>query len=304
MAFPLKCILCPTDFSAASTHAFHYALAVGAWFNAQIVVVHVHPLRLPVASLVAAGRGEPLQPLTSSEDERDRLVENLRVFVGMEAPGRHDVTWHLDESTDVSDAISKRATALQAELIVVGTHGRSGVRRHLVGSVAERVMRTAPCAVLAVPPHAPRIPGTMPRIERVICAVDFSPPSEHALECASAVAGRAGARLTVAHIVELPPDIPDVPHADLTGYRRARFEQARRQLQELLSGHLLNHLRVDELLLAGRPGPELLRLASEQQTDLMVMGVQGRHAAGVLLFGSVTNHVLREAACPVLTVRV
>jgi nucleotide-binding universal stress UspA family protein len=306
VSFPLRRILCPVDFSLPSTNAFHYALAVAAWFDAHVAVEHVHRLRQPIAALSVSGPYPglwPAEPSATTDAERDQLANNLRSFVAAEAAGRQDVSWHLDESPEIAECIVHRAAALQAELIVVGTHGRSGPRRFLVGSTAERVLRTAPCAVLAVPPHAPRIAGTVARLDHVLCAVDFSPVSEQALDCSLAITARTGAALTVAHIVELPPDIPDIPQADLSGYRRARFDRARACMEQLLSVHVRGHARVTNLLLAGRAGSELLRLAREQQTDLMVMGVHARNAADIVLFGSVTHYVLRDAPCPVLTVR-
>ena len=303
MPFPVKRILCPIDFSAASTHAFHYALALGAWYDAHIAVVHVHALRFPVARLAALAGPEGLAPLAPTDDERDQLAANLHLFVEREAPNPHNITWHLDESTDVAGSITTRARALEVQLIVIGVHGHSGFRRHLVGSTAERVLRTAGCAVLAVPAHAAAVPPAAPHLDRVLCALDFSAASMHALDCAVALADRVGAALTVAHIVELPPDVPDLPQVDLSGYRAARFDHARGCLHAALAAHRRTNVQVNELLLAGRAGPELVRLAAEQQAAVVVMGVQGRHALDLLVFGSVTHHVLRHAACPVLAVR-
>ena len=303
MAFPVKRILCPTDFSPASIHAFGYALALGQWFHAHVAVVYVHALRFPVAAFVPFAGPEALEPLSPTDVERDQLADNLRVFVEAEAPDRRDVTWHLDESTDVADAIVTRARALDVQLIVIGTHGGAGLRRQYLGSITERVLRSASCAVLAVPPQTTGVLPTGAHLDRVVCAVDFSNASVNALDCAVALASRVGARLTVAHIVELPPDVPDLPQVDLSGYRHARFEHARGCMQRALSGRRTVNLRIDELLLAGRAGPELVRLAVEQQADAMVMGLHGRHALDLLVFGSVTHHVVRHAACPVLTVR-
>jgi nucleotide-binding universal stress UspA family protein len=303
VAFPVKRILCPTDFSAASVHAFGYALALGQWFHAHVSVVHVHALRFPVSAFVPFAGPEDIEPLSPTDIERDQLADNLRVFVEAEARDRRNVTWHLDESTDVADSIVTRARALDVQLIVIGTHGGAGLRRHFVGSITERVLRGASCAVLAVPPQITTVLSTVPRLDRVVCAIDFSTASVNALDCAVALAGRVGAALTVAHIIELPPDVPDLPQIDLSGYRHARFDHARASMQQALSGRRSANLRIDELLLAGRAGPELARLAVEQQADVVVMGVHGRHALDLLVFGSVTHYMVRHAACPVLTAR-
>jgi nucleotide-binding universal stress UspA family protein len=172
-----------------------------------------------------------------------------------------------------------------------------------VGSIAERVLRHASCAVLTVPPETMAAPPTGPHLTRLVCALDFSAASINALDCAIALASRTDAPLTVAHIIELPPDVPDLPQVDLSGYRQARFEQARACLQQVLVPRRTANVHIDEMLLAGRAGPELVRLALEQQADAVVMGVHGRHALDLLVFGSITHHVVCHAPCPVLTVR-
>lgn len=309
MPLSLRRILCPIDFSDTSARALRYAAATAEWFGAELAVVHVHRLAVPVSMAAGRGSGAGLaESSPPSSDERDQLATNLRSFVNGEVANYRALTWHLDEHTDVPEALLARARRMGADLIVVGTHGRAGLQRLLLGSVAERLLRAAPCAVLAVPPEAPATPAQPPRVDRVLCGVDFSPSSQRALECARAVADRARAALTVAHIVELPPDVPDYPQADLSRYREARFAEAQAAMQTVLAGSGRTgdshaHAHADALLLAGRAGPELLRVAAEQQARLIVMGVQGRSSADLLMFGSVTHHVLRQAPCPVLAIR-
>lgn len=303
MTLPIARVLCPTDFSISAANAFHYALAVADWFKADLDVVHVCRLSVPVLASGAGSAGnDAATALPPTDVERDQLMAELRRFVAAGEPSGPEVTWHLDESTDVPEAIVRRAAAVRAQLVVLGTHGRSGLRRFVIGSVAERVLRTAACAVLVVPPGAPRVPAAGPRLDRIVCAIDFSDGSRRALECAATVAELAQAALTVAHIVELPPDVPDFPPADLSRYREARFDQARAVMDSAVAPVRQRVARLDTLLLAGRPGPELLCLAADQQAALIVMGVTGRSAADVLMFGSVTHHVIEQASCGVLTV--
>jgi nucleotide-binding universal stress UspA family protein len=302
VSFPLERIVCPTDFSPAAAHALQFATALGRWFEAQVTVVHVHPLRLPVAYLPSA-RAEVPDVMFPTDEERDQLAFNLRLFVETEAPGQTNISWHVDESTDIAEAITARARAIDAQLIVLGTRGASALRRQFVGSITERVLRTAPCPILSVPPQTSRLPGPQAHVERVLCAIDFSAASLRALDCALALASRVNAPVTLAHIIELPADIPNEPHLDMTGYRRARFEHAAACLGATLAAHRPAGLQVQQMLLAGRPAVELLRLAQEQEAEVIVMGVQGHTALDSLFFGSVTHQVLRQAACPVLTVR-
>jgi nucleotide-binding universal stress UspA family protein len=111
----------------------------------------------------------------------------------------------------------------------------------------------------------------------------------------------ARAALTVAHIIELPADMPDIPGVDLTSYRRARFDQAHAMMRGVIAS-ITPTVAVNELLLAGRAGPELIALIGAQQPDLVVMGLQGCSSSDPMSLGSVTEHVVRRAPCPVLTV--
>jgi nucleotide-binding universal stress UspA family protein len=133
--------------------------------------------------------------------------------------------------------------------------------------------------------------------------VDFSRSSGRALEYAASFAQKAHARLTALHVLELPPDLPEFPNTGLAEYRDARLQQARQQLSHLVETAVPVGCPVDDLLLVGRSYREILQVAAEQGAGLIAMGVQGRGAADLMFFGSTTNHVVRAAACPVLTLR-
>ena len=300
MKLPVNRILCATDFSGHSTSAFHYALAIASWFNAEVAVVHVHRPDVQLDAAPAYAGPEGLGPFLPSDLERGLVASRVRAFVQIESCHDPRVSWHLDESRDVAEAIVDRARMLQADLIVMGTHGRTGVRRAILGSVTERVLRTAPCAVMAIPPHAQRLPANPP-LARILCATDFSAAADCALEWAVDVANHVDATLTVAHIIELPTKLPGSTELDLTPCRKAGFEQAEASLSAALA-RFVTKVATNNILRAGQPGPELLRLSREQHSDLMVMGVHGRSGGDLMLFGSVAQHVMRRAACPVLAV--
>jgi nucleotide-binding universal stress UspA family protein len=115
------------------------------------------------------------------------------------------------------------------------------------------------------------------------------------------LAARTRAVLTVAHMIELPPEMPEFPQPDWSAYRAARFTHARAAMATALTS-LAPACQVQELVLAGSAAAEILRLAAEQQTDLIVMGVHGCGEVDPLLCGSVTQHIVRRANCPVLAV--
>jgi nucleotide-binding universal stress UspA family protein len=136
--------------------------------------------------------------------------------------------------------------------------------------------------------------------------VDFSESSLDALALAINMAQEADAQLTLLHVVELPPvlsEAPMMPAPDLSRVREAAAADARRRLHELIPEQARTYCTVDTAVVEGRAYREILRQATDRQSDLIVMGVHGRGALDLLVFGSTTHHVIRASACPVLIVR-
>ena len=104
---------------------------------------------------------------------------------------------------------------MAADLVVMGTHGRSGFERLVLGSVTERVLRKSACPVLTVPKGIPDVATPPVLFNRIVCAVDFSDCSMHALNYAMSLAQEADAHLTVVHVIELPPDVPREVHENV-----------------------------------------------------------------------------------------
>jgi nucleotide-binding universal stress UspA family protein len=199
---------------------------------------------------------------------------------------------------------------MNADLIVMGTHGRSGVDRVLIGSVTEKVLRKAACPVLTVPPAAPdAVPATPVLYKNIVCPVDFSDASMRALEYALSLAREADAHLTVLHVTPLEFDLPHEHSMVDTGLTLAEFfdrreRQARARLEEAVHPRAQDYCTAVALVTrAHRPWQEILRVANEGHADLIVVGVQGRSAVDLMFFGSTTQQVIRQASCPVLTLR-
>ena len=298
-------VLCPIDFSEGSRHALDYAVMLARWYRARLSVVYVHQLSTPVYGVSYLGP-EGLQPIVLTELERRHLLDRLEKEVAEDRTAAHlDIETALDEEANVAEAIVSRARTTSADVIVIGTHGRSGFERLVLGSVAEKVLRKAACPVLTVPAHSPdAVPLDAGSMRRILCPVDFSNSSQEALRYAAAIAEEAHASLTVLHVLELPPDLSE--YADAMGlmqYRELRFQHARSQLSHTVKAAVPATCKADELVLVGKAHPEILRVAADQTADLIAMGVRGRGTADLMFFGSTTNHVIREAQCPVLTLK-
>jgi nucleotide-binding universal stress UspA family protein len=292
-------ILCPTDLSDASKPSLRYAAAVAAWYDARLTVLHVVPtfdaIQIPPGAL-----GETVTVVYPSS--RDEVIGTLRHQV--EATGGTAVNPALEaEAGDALDVIVDRALSLPADLVVMGTHGRSGFNRLLYGSIAEQVLHRASCPVLAVPPHAPADADVT--FNRILCALDFSPASLQALGFALDLARQANGKVTVLHAVEWLPEVePRVhSHFNVPEYRQHLIEDARARIKELIAGESQTWCEIEPVVTAGRAYREILRVAKDHASELIVMGTQGRGGIGLALAGSATQQVVRNAACPVLTVK-
>jgi universal stress protein A len=150
-------VLCPVDFSETSRRALAYAAAVAGWYEAHLEVLHV--AHAPASSL------------------HDQLAGAVRETVGDAPPGGRERHLRVESGTP-SHAILRRAVESGTDLIVMGTHGRGGFNRLLLGSVAEKVLHGAPCPVLTVPPSATGIPPADALFRRIVCAMDYSPSAQ------------------------------------------------------------------------------------------------------------------------------
>jgi nucleotide-binding universal stress UspA family protein len=295
-------IFCPVDFSEFSRAALHRAVTMARSEGAALTVLHVHPLAVS-ASAVPFGLEGPsaFQPAHTKPAE---TLEHLNAFVGQQAA---DVSPQLQvtDAPAVHREILAQAERVGADLIVIGTHGRSGFDRLLLGSTTERVLRSARVPVLTVPAAAPGAVQTPVPFSRVLCAVDFSEASRLVLAHAMALARSGGGRVTLVHVVELLPVAYEpmiTPPFDAAQFRAAAEKAAEAQLQALvpLSAREMCGTHVTS---AARAYEGILNTAADRQADVIVIGVHGRNMLDRLLFGSTTERVLRRAVCPVLTVR-
>ena len=299
----IKRILCPVDFSEISRHAFDRALAVARSYNGEVTVMHVLqlPAHLPALAYEPAGAG----PLGFEVPDRAHISPELSRFLGVEQASDVLIRQEIVEASAVHKEILIQGSRMSADLIVMGTHGRSGVHHLFLGSVAEKTLRTSPIPVLTVPPGAPEKTVAGMPFRSVLCAVDFSPDSAQALSYAASLAQHAGGRLTIMHVVELMilGYDPRRGNFDIDRLSKAAVALARTQLQEYAATVTTGSSSIDTVLGDGKPYKDILREAEQRGADLIVVGVHGRSALDRLVFGSTADHLVRRATCPILTVR-
>jgi nucleotide-binding universal stress UspA family protein len=301
-------ILCPIDFSEYSRHALDHAVALARRYQSAITVLHVFST-LPTATYATGMPG--FEPVMLTLADRDQLLMTMRRFIEPESASGIVMDVMIREGNTAGEIVNQAAD-MGAGLVVMGTHGRTGFDRLLLGSVTEKILRKATCPVLTVPRrHPDAVPATQALFRRILCPVDFSDCSMHALAYAISLAQDLGAHLIVLHAMTyelaVTPDmygaiIMNDPETLGAFYRRYEAD-TRQRMADAVPATLAASCSVETMVSTGKPGGEILRVASEQQADLIVVGVQGRGAADLMFFGSTTNHVLREAVCPVLTVR-
>ena len=300
----MRRILCATDFSAPSARAFEHALVLASWYEAPLTVLHVAAEPMVASPLVsAAALPYPGGPLTLGGSWREGVEAELASLLGPANRAGLRATGEVREGHPATETV-RVAQEIGADLIVMGTHGRTGFQRFMLGSVAETVLRRASCPVLTVPPRAADHPRSM-FFKRILCASDFSPASEAAIRHATSLASEADASLFLVHVLDKPGmgSLPTTGHPDGNGGRPDYECAARAQLQRAVPPAAREFCRVEEIVAHGKAAAAILRQASERGVGLVVMGVHGRSMLDLMAFGSVTHDVVRQAECPVLTVR-
>jgi nucleotide-binding universal stress UspA family protein len=302
----IRRILCPTDFSDFSRRALDHAVVIAKWYESTITLVHVSPI-VPLAAYAPGSGVVPSANL--SPEERAALLASLKAFAAPDAAAGVPFDYQLTEGR-AAVQILNAAETLSSDLIVMGTHGRSGFERMILGSVTEKVLRKAACPVLSVPVRSPDVVPLPPVLfKRILCAIDFSDCSMQGLRYAMSLAQEADANLTVLHVIDLPPEVADVQGmmvggaASFQDYIAQAGDERRKRLKEAVPDAVREHCRVETLLTTGTPYREVLRVAAEQTSDLIVLGLHGRGPVDLLFFGSTAQQVVRSAPCPVLTLR-
>jgi len=306
----IRRILCPIDFSDFSRHALDHALAIAKWYDSTITLFHACSL----VSVAAYAPGTPMLPAAvPTPDDLEALLASMKRFAETEAGGSVPIQFEIGEGNAAAEILD-RASAIPSDLIVLGTHGRTGFERLTLGSVAEKVLRKATCPVLTVPRNVPdAVPALPVLFKRILCAIDFSDCSTHALNYAMSLAQEADAHLTVVHVIEVSPEIPaeiplELPKTvggplSLREYMAVAEQDRRARLEKAVPESVRAYCTVETVMATGKSYREILRVASEHESDLIVIGIHGRGAADLLFFGSTAQHVVRQASCPVLTLR-
>ena len=293
----IKLILCPIDFSEFSVRAYRHALSLAEHYRARLVAQHVVELwRYPSLGFDASA------DLYDGfcEAMRENGMEQLQKFVKDHHYGEVRPELVVQEGM-AADFILAFAEAQKADVLVMGTHGRRGYDRLMLGSVTDRVMRRSPCPVLAVNKlpedltTAGAAPGHGHRLRQILFCTDFSENSERALSYALSATAEYDAELTLLHVLEEAPS-----HAKTD----AAIAAATERLDKLVPAEAGKTLKIKTVVRIGKPYKQIIQYAQEKQVDVVAMGVRGRGALDLAVFGSTTYRVMQLGPCPVLAVQI
>lgn len=283
-------ILCPTDFSAGSDQALRTAVRLANETDAELVIAH--SWYVPPSAYAELAVPPDLFQLMHEDAERGlaQAVLDAQKYGATRVSSKllSGAPWLVLTHELVDPAYS---------LAVIGTHGRTGMARVLLGSVAGMVVRHAPCSVLVVRPDSEPTP-----YEHVLCPIDFSPSSREAMFMAAQMARRGGQGVTLLHAVEMPVAFTGEPTIDFAANVNGRaYEELKKWGNDLRRSV---DVRTDVHTASGRPGVEILHaVEADPSIDLVVMGSHGRTGIKRVLLGSVAEKVVRHARCPVLVTR-
>lgn len=287
----LERILCPVDFSEFSARAYDYAHSLARHYEAKLQILHVVSTITVDPDLSLSGVIDKIYAQQTAEAKK-----RVATLAGRQAgkPVESELTVQLGFA---ADSILAFATSSNADLIVMGTHGRRGLDRFLMGSTTEHVLRKSRCPVLAV--HEPTRNFVSPEsadepvhLRKITCCVDFSEHSPRALEYALSLGMQYQAEVTLLHVFEDTKDSAEHKARALEGIEQLVPDDARKWSESIVP-----------VVRSGEPYQEIIDQATEAQTDVIVMGVRGRNVVDLAVFGSTTHRVIQLGPCPVLVVK-
>lgn len=292
-----KKIIVATDFSEPSIEALREADLIAHRTGAELLVFHAVPNLL---------RNNPLFPQKNIEDAfqlqdtLDRVAGAVEELIDRHMHADCDRARVLVDSGWPDTSLMRNAEEIGADLIVVGSRGFTGLKHVLLGSVAQRVVRYAHCAVL--------VARASPHVGHVLATTDFSDPALPAIDAAVQIAKRRKAKLTLMHSLGVLPSSMAAASTPFGGGPivpdKATLEEARRSAKDLLEDCLRRFDAEGETVVCdGAADDEIIGTASRLPADLIVMGSLGRTSIRRIALGSVAETVARTAACSVLIVR-
>lgn len=297
----VKNILFATDFSPTSEAALPYAAAICRRFGSTLHTVHIIS---EAGLLMMSGGVDYVSMSTIYEDAQNEAKERLdHISEHLDAIPHRNYVRHGQVWKNLAAIIAEN----EVDLLVVGTHGRTGLGKLLLGSVAENILRQAPCPVLTVGPKVSgraKLPELSSRgrdlappeleLRQIIFATNFARNAALAANDAVTLAQEFRARLTLMHVIEDYTELGSEP---------SQIEDNLLRLRELIPKNTQLQYAPETLLEFGNAPDRILKAAAEREADMIILGARASEIGTTHLPWSAAHHVIAQARCPVLTIR-
>jgi len=299
----IRNILVPIDFSKMSIGAIKTARQLARRVPATIHLAHVRRVDYATAFSAPSPPIAPFPLMTYEQDAEKRVLQELNGLACEH--GISSASCHVVGGGPAFDEICRLAQKIPADLIVMPTHGRTGLKHVFLGSTAERVVRHSPCPVLVVRERR-RQSKTGPRltVKRILVPVDFSECSQEGLQYAIGFANQFGARIMLLHATYLGYIYSTEGTAlyDVRGLQNAARENAERQMQKLVRASKFGRVKYEIAFTEGSPVLDISVFAKEHNVDVIITSTHGLTGFEHVLIGSIAEKVVRHAPCSVLVV--
>jgi nucleotide-binding universal stress UspA family protein len=300
--FHIKNILFPTDFSTCAAQALDHALFLAKRFQSRLHLIHA----------IVLHQEDPHNPayhFPDPEDLQEKLGKLARERMGsiLEASGEHDKNLDIVigelRGYSVADLILEYTRSCDIDMIVMGTHGKRGLDSIFLGSVAQEIVREAPCPVYTI--RESRIARPPQKIDRILSPIDFSDYSRLAATVAKESAGLYDAKLQVLHVIE-KITYPSFYEHSVEAYRMLEPDlpdRVRKEMRKFFNEAAGPDCDAEFHVVEGHVVHEILEFVPRNDVDLIVISTHGLSGLKHLLLGSVAEKVIHRAPCPVLTVK-
>lgn len=278
--FRPKHILCPVDLSPVSDGILKWAGLFAGTFEAALEVLHADWWEPPRYFTEAQIQRLSRQELEGEKVLRGELEVLAKAALGNVVP--HNITV---VEGHPAEQILQRAKELMTGLIVMGSHGRTGISRLRLGSIAEDVVRASHCPVLIV--KSAKETGPAPAIQNILCPVNFTSLSRQSLEISSELANAFGARLWVVHA---------------TDHEEIKLDEVHQRICDWVPQEVRGRCEVSEVVRQGNPAEQVILMAREHSADLIIMGAQHRPFLEFTALGTTTERVVRHSMTSVMVI--
>ncbi len=298
MRIQFRTVVCANDLTATPDHALLYSIALAHEFQSRLLICHV--IDLPSPSMYGEAYLAP-------EEHLNRNLDYARRHIA-ESMADQSVRWEPRICVgQPAEELQRIAREDQAAMVVTATHGRKGLKRLLLGSVTEKVMRSLNCPLLVIrggATDAASPPDRSLHFRRILVGCDFSPDADLAFQHALGLAQEFQSELHLVHVIEMPTYTellrPVLEHRRSSTAAIKAFIQDK--IDALIPEDARHWCRASTALLEGQPYAQLLHYAEQAEVDLIVLGSRGHGVFDTMLIGSTTDRIIRNAGCTVLSV--